>query len=176
MLSRVSIAERTFARCIGLSARSDRFYLARQYQRWRFNNMLDQGADYQVYDRFVPQVGWTTGDVDVHDIGIDGNGAPVFVNTLFSCLARPTETASFEVIWKPLFISRLAAEDRCHLNGLEMYESEAAWVTLISRSDVAEGWRDHRHDGGLVMDVRDNEVVCSGLSMPHSPRRWKGKL
>ena len=173
----VSIAERTFARCMGLSARADRFYLASQYQLWRFNNMLDAGGDYQGYDRlFVPQVGWTTGDVDVHDIGIDGNGQPVFVNTLFSCLARPCETASFEVVWQPPFIGRLAPEDRCHLNGLAMVEGEPAWVTLISRSDVAEGWRDHRRDGGLVMDVRDNEVVCSGLSMPHSPRWWKGRL
>ena len=66
----VSIAERTFARCMGLSARADRFYLASQYQLWRFNNMLDAGGDYQGYDRlFVPQVGWTTGDIDVNDTG-----------------------------------------------------------------------------------------------------------
>jgi len=104
-------------------------------------------------------VGWTTGDVDVHDIGIDGNGQPVFVNTLFSCLERPCETASFEVVWQPPLIGRLAPEDRCHLNGLAMVEGEPAWLTLISRSDVAEGWRDHRRDGGLVMDVRNNEVV-----------------
>ena len=169
--------ERTFSRCMGLSANADRFYLASQFQLWRFNNMLDPGADYQGYDRlFVPQVGWTTGDVDVHDIGIDGVGRPVFVNTLFSCLARPCESASFEVMRKPPFISHLAPEDRCHLNGLAMHEGEPAWVTLISRSDVAEGWRDHRRNGGLVMDIRSNDVVCSGLSMPHSPRWWMGKL
>ena len=173
----VSVVERTFARCMGLSARTDRFYLASQYQLWRFNNMLDEGGNYQGYDKlFAPQLGWTTGDVDVHDIGIDAKGQPVFVNTLFSCLARPSEEASFEVVWKPPFISRLAPEDRCHLNGLAMYQGEPAWVSMISRSDVAEGWRDHRHDGGLVMDVRNNEVVCSDLSMPHSPRWWKGKL
>lgn len=66
----MSIAERTFARCMGLAARVDRFYLASQYQLWRFNNMLDAGGDYQGYDRlFVPQVGWTTGDIDVNDTG-----------------------------------------------------------------------------------------------------------
>jgi len=100
----------------------------------------------------------------------------VFVNTLFSCLARPIESASFEVVWKPPFISRLAPEDRCHLNGLAMHEGAPAWVSMISRADVAEGWRDHRRDGGLVMDVRTDEVICSGLSMPHSPRWWMGKL
>jgi uncharacterized protein (TIGR03032 family) len=173
----ISLVERTFPRCMGIAAREDRFYLASQYQLWRFNNVLGPTDNYQGYDRlFIPQLGWTTGDVDAHDIGIDGHGRPVFVNTLFSCLARPSETAIFEVVWKPPFISRLGPEDRCHLNGLAMHEGEPAWVTMISKSDVAEGWRDHRTDGGLVMDVRSNEVVCEGLSMPHSPRWYRKKL
>jgi len=175
--SGISIAERTFARCMGLAARADRMYLASLYQLWRFNNVLDRGDSYQGYDKlFIPHVGYTTGDIDAHDIGIDGNGAPVFVNTLFSCLARPSETSNFEVIWKPPFISRLAPEDRCHLNGLAMFEGAPGWVTMISRSDVAEGWRDHRHDGGVVMDTRTNELVCDGLSMPHSPRWYRGRV
>lgn len=173
----ISIAERTFARCMGLAARPDRLYLASQYQLWRFNNVLEPGEMHQGYDKlFIPHLGWTTGDVDTHDIGIDAGGQPVFVNTLFSCLARPAETANFEVVWQPPFITKLGAEDRCHLNGLTMYEGEPAWVTLTSQSDVAEGWRDHRHTGGMVMDVRTNEVVCQGLSMPHSPRWYQRKL
>ncbi len=173
----ISIAERTFARCMGLSARADRFYLASLYQLWRFNNVVDPGGDYQGYDKlFIPHVGYTTGDVDAHDIGIDAQGEPVFVNTLFSCLAKPSITQNFDVVWKPPFISRLAPEDRCHLNGLAMFEGEPGWVTMISQSDVAEGWRDHRTHGGVVMDVHSNDVVCENLSMPHSPRWYKGKL
>lgn len=173
----ISIAERTFARCMGLSARADRFYLASLYQLWRFNNVIDPGGDYQGYDKlFIPHVGWTTGDVDAHDIGIDANGEPVFVNTLFSCISKPSVSQNFEVIWQPPFISRLAPEDRCHMNGLAMYEGEPRWVTMISQSDVAEGWRDHRAEGGVVMDIKTNKVVCEGLSMPHSPRWYKGKL
>jgi len=175
--SGISVAERTFARCMGLAARTDRLYLASQYQLWRFNNVLVKGESYEGYDQlFIPHLGWTTGDVDAHDIGIDGHGQPVFVNTLFSCLARPSDEANFDVVWKPPFITRLAPEDRCHLNGLAMHEGEPAWVTLISSSDVSEGWRDHRRDGGLVMDVRSNEVVCEGLSMPHSPRWYRRQL
>ena len=173
----ISIAERTFARCMGLSARADRFYLASLYQLWRFNNVVDSGGDYQGYDKlFIPHVGYTTGDVDAHDIGIDAQGEPVFVNTLFSCLAKPSIIQNFDVVWQPPFISRLAPEDRCHLNGLAMFEGEPGWVTMISQSDVAEGWRDHRTHGGVVMDVRSNDVVCENLSMPHSPRWYKGKL
>ncbi|HMA98170.1 MAG TPA: TIGR03032 family protein [Wenzhouxiangella sp.] len=175
--SGISVAERTYARCMGLAARADRLYLASLYQLWRFNNVLEANESYQGYDRlFIPHLGWTTGDVDAHDIGIDADGQPVFVNTLFSCLAKPSVKANFEVCWKPPFISRLAPEDRCHLNGLAMHGGEPGWVTMISASDVAEGWRDHRQHGGLVMDVRSNEVICEGLSMPHSPRWYKGRL
>ena len=51
-----------------------------------------------------------------------------------------------------------------------------AFVTAVSRSDVADGWRDRRHDGGIVIDVASSEIVASGFSMPHSPRLYDGKL
>jgi len=173
----VSITERTFNRCMGLSCQKDTFYLANLYQLWRFENVLDPGGEYQGYDRlFVPQLAWTTGDVDAHDIGFDGDGEPLFVNTLFSCLARPSVRYSFESVWQPPFITKLAAEDRCHLNGLAMYAGKPAYVTAVSEADVAEGWRDHRRDGGVVMSVETGDIVCRGLSMPHSPRFYDKRL
>jgi uncharacterized protein (TIGR03032 family) len=51
-----------------------------------------------------------------------------------------------------------------------------AFVSAVSRSDVADGWRDRRHDGGIVIDVASSEIVASGFSMPHSPRLYDGKL
>ena len=51
-----------------------------------------------------------------------------------------------------------------------------AYVTAVSRSDVADGWRERRRDGGIVIDVASGEIVASGLSMPHSPRLYDGKL
>ena len=125
---------------------------------------------------YVPQVGWTTGDIDTHDVALDGAGRPVFVNTLFSCLATVSETASFKPLWQPPFISKLAPEDRCHLNGLAMQDGQPYMVTETSRSDVADGWRERRVDGGCVVDVASGEIVASGLSMPHSPRHYRGKL
>jgi uncharacterized protein (TIGR03032 family) len=49
-------------------------------------------------------------------------------------------------------------------------------VTAVSTSDVADGWRDRRRDGGCVLDVTTNRTVAAGLSMPHSPRFYRGKL
>src|SRR5262249_928763 len=117
-----------------------------------------------------------TGDLDVHDIAIDADGRVVFVNTKFSCLATLHERDSFTPLWRPSFLSKLAAEDRCHLNGLALEDGKARYVTAVSCSDVADGWRERRRDGGVVIDVRDNRVVASRLSMPHSPRVYRGRL
>jgi uncharacterized protein (TIGR03032 family) len=51
-----------------------------------------------------------------------------------------------------------------------------AYVSAISRSDVADGWRERRRDGGVIVDVASGEVVAQGLSMPHSPRLHGGRL
>ena len=153
------------------------FYMSSLHQVWRFENVFAHGEQQDGYDRlYLPQVGNTTGDLDIHDMAVDGDGRLVFVNTLFGCLATLSETHSFKPLWRPPFISKLAAEDRCHLNGLAMKDGRAAYVTAVSQSDVVDGWREHRAAGGVVIDVASNEIVASGLSMPHSPRWHQGKL
>lgn len=196
----LSVFERNFERCMGLWANGSRFYMSSLYQLWRFENALEPGQTHNGYDcLYVPQVGYITGDLDVHDVvveappqsplvtgeskeepsvtkgDIDG-GRVVFVNTLFNCLATVSEQHSFIPLWRPPFISRLAAEDRCHLNGLAIRDGQARYVTAVSQSDVVDGWRDRRQDGGCVIDVTSNEIILTGLSMPHSPRWYQGKL
>lgn len=174
---RLDIFNRSFPRCMGLCATPQTLYLSSLYQLWRFENSLEAGQRYQGYDRiYVPQIAYTTGDIDLHDVALDREGRPVFVNTLFSCLATVSEHYSFRPLWQPPFISRLAAEDRCHLNGLAMADGEPCYVTCVGPSDVADGWRDHRQNGGLVLEVQSQEVVLEDLSMPHSPRLHQGKL
>ena len=57
-----------------------------------------------------------------------------------------------------------------------MVEGKPKYVTAVSRSDLADNWRDQRTNGGIVIDVESDEIVISGLSMPHSPRWYKDKL
>jgi len=176
---RLSVFERTFERCMGLCAATDgqTLWMSSLYQLWRFENALAGTRAPDGYDRlYIPQLGYTTGDIDLHDIALDATGAPVFINTLFSCIATVSETHSFRPLWKPPFISRLAAEDRCHLNGLAMREGIASFVTAVSATDVHEGWREHRREGGVVLDVCSGEMLLRGLSMPHSPRWHDGRL
>ena len=192
------VLERTFERCMGLYAHNSSLYMSSLYQLWRLENALEPGQIADGYDAvYVPQVGYITGDLDIHDVVLveppqlrgdqqvepqvpslnNGRlGGVVFVNTLFSCLATISETKSFVPLWKPPFISKLAAEDRCHLNGLAVRDGQPRYVTAVSQSDVADGWRDKRKDGGCVMDISTNQAIATGLSMPHSPRWYKDKL
>lgn len=175
---RVSFYERIFERAMGVVGNQQRLYLGGLYQLWRFENVLRKGElANKVYDRcYVPRNAQTIGDIDIHELGLRKNGKVVFVNTKYSCLAELDPVHSFKPIWKPPFISKLAPEDRCHLNGLAMKDGAPKYVTAVCRSDSVDGWRDRRRDGGVVIDVDTDEIVCEGLSMPHSPRWHNGKL
>jgi uncharacterized protein (TIGR03032 family) len=175
----LSVFERSFARCMGLgiAAGGRSLVLATQYQLVRFDNVVPSGKSSGANDAvYSPHMTWITGDVDIHDVGVAPDGRPVFANTLFSCIATVSEGYSFRPLWRPPFISRLAPEDRCHLNGLAFEAGRPRYATLVAASDVADGWRDRRADGGLLMDVATNEVLLEGLSMPHSPRVHDGRV
>jgi len=144
----------------------------------RLEDVLEPGQSInQTYDAcFVPRAQFLTGQLDAHDVGVDADGEIVFVNTRYNCLSRLSRKHSFAPFWKPHFISDIVDEDRCHLNGLAMRDGRPAFVTAVSRSDTIDGWRDRRADGGVVIDVESNRVICEGLSMPHSPRWHDGRL
>jgi len=174
---RLAVFERTFNRAMGLWADGQTLWLSTLYQLWRFENLLRPGESYQGHDRlYVPKVGYTTGDLDIHDVAIDGTGRVVFVATGFGCLATLSEPSSFAPLWRPPFLSKLTAEDRCHLNGLALVGGRPRYVTAVSASDVVDGWRDRRCDGGIVMELPGGRVIASGLSMPHSPRWYRDRL
>ena len=176
---RLAVFERTFARCMGLGVSADArsLVLATQYQLLRFDNVVPKGGAHGEHDAvFSPHAIWVTGDVDAHDVALPADGRPMFVNTLFSCIATVSDGYSFKPLWRPPFVSKLAPEDRCHLNGLALEGERPRYVTLVADSDVADGWRDRRADGGMLIDVATGEAVLRGLSMPHSPRLHGSRL
>lgn len=180
---RLSVFERTLPRCMGVAISPGALHVATQNQVLHFQDILTgqdpatvRGA-YAGYDAlYAPRRSWVTGDLDAHDLALLADGTPVLANTLFSCVAAVSDRASFVPLWRPRFVSRLAAEDRCHLNGLALENGAPRYATVIGASDVADGWRDHRTGGGMLIDITSGETVCAGLSMPHSPRLHQGTL
>ncbi len=124
---------------------------------------------------FLPRLVRTTGDVQIHEMAYCRDEL-WFVNTRFSCLCTCSDLYSFVPRWRPAFISGLAPQDRCHLNGMGLRDGRPHYVTAHARSDSPAGWRETKKDGGILIDVFSNEVIVSGLSMPHSPRWHNGQL
>ncbi|MFS2110702.1 TIGR03032 family protein [Sphingomonas sp. Sphisp140] len=168
----VSFNQQNFSRAMGVCWKPGRLYLGSLFQLWRLENMLRPGEiGNQSFDQvLIPRNAQTTGDIDIHEVGVDKDGRVIFVNTKYSCLCTLDLTHSFKPIWKPPFISKLAPEDRCHLNGMAVHDGEVRYVTAVSRTDVISGWRERRHEGGVLIDVQTNRIVTDQLSMPHSPR------
>ena len=169
---RIWVFNRNIGHCMGIAISGSELWAAGGSKVLRFRDPMWGGTSVSTEpDAFyMPQVSYFTGDLDAHDIVIDEDNRPVFVNTRFNCLATVSPTHSFREVWRPPFISKLAAEDRCHLNGVALKAGRVKYVTAVSQSDIYDGWRDHRSDGGVVIDVESGQIVCSGLSMPHSPR------
>lgn len=166
-----------FDRPMGLEVQGNSLWMVSRYQLWRFDNLLEAGQRHEGADRlYVPALSYTTGDVNGHELVLQPDGRPLFVNTAFSCLATVQAGCSFAPVWQPPFISKLAAEDRCHLNGLALVDGQPTWATACGPSDTPTGWRDHRAGGGVVLHIPSNRIAATGLSMPHSPRWHQGKL
>lgn len=168
----VSFNQQNFSRAMGVCWAGGRLYLGSLFQIWRLENMLQPGqVGNEVFDAvLVPRNAQTTGDVDIHEVGVDAQGRVIFVNTKYSCLAALDLAHSFKPVWTPPFITKLAPEDRCHLNGMAMVGGTVKYVTAVSRSDVLTGWRERRHEGGVLIEVETGRIVTDQLSMPHSPR------
>ena len=49
--------------------------------------LLGMKPDGRLRPVYVPRRAFTTGDLDVHDVALAGDGRVVFVNTAYSCLA-----------------------------------------------------------------------------------------
>jgi uncharacterized protein (TIGR03032 family) len=125
---------------------------------------------------FLPRASHYTGNVQIHEMAFGADGDLWFVNTRFSCLSTLDSESSFVPRWRPRFITELEPSDRCHLNGLAMVDGKPKYVTALGESNEMAGWRANKARGGILMDVDSGEIICRGLSMPHSPRWHGGRL
>jgi uncharacterized protein (TIGR03032 family) len=171
---------RTFEEPMGLAVDGDRMAVATKHAIVLLANdrRLADGYPRQpnTYDAlFVPRSVHYAGALAVHDMVWTPKGL-VGVNTLFSCLFQLDPKHSFRPVWKPPFVSRLAPEDRCHLNGLAVVDGSPCYATALGTTDRAGGWRENKERGGVLMHVPSGEPVLEGLPMPHSPRVYDGKL
>ncbi len=171
---------RTFHRPMGMAADGQRLALGTNTEIVEFRNMpavaprLHESARHDAV--FMLRRAHVTGAIDIHEMAFDGEGDLWFINTAFSCLCTLDTQSSFVPRWRPDFVSHLSPQDRCHLNGLGMRDGKPRYVTALGETNGPQGWRVNKRDGGLLIDAESNRVIVRGLSMPHSPRWYDGRL
>jgi uncharacterized protein (TIGR03032 family) len=170
---------RDFDKPMGIAAAPGRFALGARTEVWDFRDMPDVAPKLDppgLHDAcFIPRNRHATGDVLIHELAFAA-GELWAVATAFSCLATFDADHSFVPRWTPPFITQVAPGDRCHLNGLAVVDDSVAYVTALGQTDEPGGWRRHKATRGCLIDVASSEIVCAGLSMPHSPRWHDGRL
>ncbi len=181
---------RGFPKPMGLALRGGRLAIGTAREVWQYHNVPAVAAKLPPEGKhdacFLPRSCHATGEVFIHEMawvsappgeeGGDGSHELCFVNTRFSCLCTLDRDHSFVPRWRPPFVTALAPEDRCHLNGLGLVDGRVRYVTALGETDTAAGWRANKKDGGVLLEVQSGEVIVRGLSMPHSPRWYQGKL
>ena len=173
----IKLNERLFDRPMGLFVAGESLWMAARCQIWRLDNLLAPGQLHEGGDRlYVPAASFTTGEVNAHELVLDADDQPIFVNTAFSCLATIKPRCSFAPTWAPPFITQFAGDDRCHLNGLALKDGLPTWATAFCSSGDPSSWRNQRSEGGVVIHIPSGELAATGLAMPHSPRWRDGKL
>jgi uncharacterized protein (TIGR03032 family) len=171
---------RAFPAPMGLALAGDRLALGTRTQVWEFVDVPAVTAKLDPPGRhdacFLPRASHVTGNIQGHEMAWGADGALWVVNTRFSCLCTLDRSASFAPRWRPPFVTALEPTDRCHLNGLGMVDGRPRYVTALGETDAPMGWRRDKARGGILMDVDTGEVITRGLSMPHSPRWYAGRL
>ncbi|MEL7219850.1 MAG: TIGR03032 family protein [Bacteroidota bacterium] len=171
---------RSFKKAMGIALKDDKMAIASLDEVIVLRNSTALAHHYPtkpgVYDAlYMPRATYFTGQLDIHDLewGHDGLYA---VNTSFSCICKIDENYSFTPVWQPPFISKIAAEDRCHLNGMAMQDGQPAYATAFNTGDTPKSWREVITTSGIIMEVPSGEIIAKGLAMPHSPRLYKEGL
>ena len=160
----LSMLVRTFDRPMGLAVDARRLMIGTRDRIWSLRNAPDIAPRIEPAGRhdacYLPRSCHVTGDIGVHEMAWAGDELWV-VNTRFSCLCTLDPDYSFVPRWRPPFITALAAEDRCHLNGLAIVDGRPRYVTALGETDTAGGWRADKPQGGCLLDVPTGEIVAA---------------
>src|SRR5262249_45715551 len=165
---------------LALADRGTRLGIGTTLQVWEFRDVPSVARRLEPADRhdacFLPRSSHVTGNVLIHEMAYGTGGQLWFANTRCSGLSTLAPASSFVPRWPAPFVAELEPSDRCHLNGLGMVDGKPKYVTALCETNEMAGWRPNKAKGGILMDVDSGAILCRGLSMPHSPRWYGGRL
>ena len=175
----LTLSYHNFERAMGLAVKPDCIAVGARAQVWFLKSAPDLAARVEPAGRhdacFLTRSSHFTGEIQAHELAW-GRDELWLVNTAFGCLCTLDGRHSFVPRWRPPFLTSLAAEDRCHLNGLALQDGEPKYVTALAETDTPQGWRPDRASSGCLIDVASGQTVARGFAMPHSPRVHQGRV
>jgi uncharacterized protein (TIGR03032 family) len=175
----LTLSYHNFERAMGLAVKPDCLAVGARAQVWFLKTAPDIAPRVEPAGRhdacFLTRTAHFTGEIQAHELAWAGDELWI-VNTAFSCLCTLDGRHSFVPRWRPPFITALAAEDRCHLNGAAMVDGVPKYVTAMAETDTPAGWRPTKVKSGCLIDVASGQTVARGFAMPHSPRVHGGRV
>jgi uncharacterized protein (TIGR03032 family) len=175
----LTLSYHNFERAMGLAVKPDGIAVGARAQVWFLRSAPDLAGQVAPAGRhdacFLTRSAHFTGEIQAHELAWAGDELWL-VNTAFGCLCTLDGRHSFVPRWRPPFLSALAAEDRCHLNGLAMEDGVPRYVTALAETDTPQGWRADKVKSGCLIDVASGQTVTRGFAMPHSPRVHRGRV
>jgi uncharacterized protein (TIGR03032 family) len=175
----LTLSYHNFERAMGMAVKPDGIAIGARAQVWFLRSAPDLASRVEPVGRhdgcFLTRSSHFTGEIQAHELAWAGDELWL-VNTAFGCLCTLDEQHSFVPRWRPPFLTALAADDRCHLNGLAMQGAVPKYVTALSETDTPQGWRPHKATSGCLIDVASGQTVARGFAMPHSPRVDHGRV
>src|SRR5215472_323110 len=175
----LSLSYHNFERAMGLGVGPDRIAVGARAQIWFLNSAADLACRVEPAGRhdacFLTRSSHFTGEIQAHELAWTGDELWL-VNTAFGCLCTLDGRHSFVPRWRPPFLTALAADDRCHLNGLAVSDGAPKYVTALAETDTPQGWRADKVKSGCLIDVVSGQTVARGFAMPHSPRVHRGRV
>jgi uncharacterized protein (TIGR03032 family) len=175
----LTLSYHNFERAMGLAVKPNGIAVGARAQVWFLRSAPDIAPRVEPAGRhdacFLTRSAHFTGEIQAHELAWAGDELWL-VNTAFSCLCTLDGRHSFVPRWRPPFISALAAEDRCHLNGLALADGAPRYVTALAETNTPQGWRADKANSGCLIDVASGQTVARGFAMPHSPRVHRGRV
>jgi uncharacterized protein (TIGR03032 family) len=188
----LTLSYHNFERAMGLAVTPDGIAVGARAQIWFLHAAPDLAARVEPAGRydacFLTRCSHFTGEIQAHELAWassdplsrggrgQGEGELWLVNTAFGCLCTLDGRHSFVPRWRPPFLTALAADDRCHLNGLAVADGVPKYVTALAETDAPQGWRADKVQSGCLIDVASGQTVARGFAMPHSPRVHRGRV
>src|SRR5262249_12350418 len=175
----LTLSYHNFERAMGLAVTPEGLAVGARAQVWFLHAAPDLAGHVEPAGRhdacFLTRSSHFTGEIQAHELAWAGEELWL-VNTAFGCLCTLDSRHSFVPRWRPPFLTALAADDRCHLNGLAVADGVPKYVTALAETDTPQGWRANKVKSGCLIDVASGQTVARGFAMPHSPRVHAGRV